>query len=59
MSGKSSQGEQRKRVVWADAERLLFVKLVKKHGTDFTQFLRHFPGKSFKQIKNFWMNNKF
>ena len=41
---------------WTEEERLSLIKLVKIHGNDYTAIMQYFPGKTRKNIKDFWHN---
>jgi len=55
----SKNRDSSKTAVWSDEEKLLYVKLLKRFGNDYSKFTKFFKkSKSESQIKNFYMNNK-
>ncbi|CAL5985222.1 SANT/Myb_domain [Hexamita inflata] len=43
---------------WNKQDRKIFYQLYKKFGTDFDQYQQYFPGRTVKQIKYFYNNEK-
>ena len=43
--------------IWSEADKQIFLKMVKIHGQNYESIQSGIPKKSIKQVRNYWMNN--